>query len=317
MKNLPFSNGDTMPALGLGTWKSNDDEVYHAVRAAIETGYRHIDCAAIYLNEAEIGRAFADAFKAGDVKREELWVTSKLWNSSHRHRDVRPALEKTLKDLRLDYLDLYLVHWPVVLKPGVVFPASPDDFLSLDEVPVSETWKGMEACLRDGLCRHTGVANFSIAKLKKLLAVAEYPPENNQIELHPYLPQNEMLAFCQKENIVLTAYSPLGSRDRPAPFKAADEPDLFTHPVIAGIAEKHGCTPAQVLLQWAIARGTAVIPKSVNPQRIRQNFEAAALRLGAEDMAAIAGIDQSYRFISGTFWTGGDTPYTLKSLWEE
>jgi alcohol dehydrogenase (NADP+) len=317
MKNLPFNNGDAMPALGLGTWKSEKDEVYHAVRAALKTGYRHIDCAAIYLNEAEIGAALDDAFKAGDVKREELWVTSKLWNSSHRRQDVQPALEKTLTGLRLDYLDLYLVHWPVVLKPGVVFPASADDFVSLDEVPVSETWGGMEACLKAGLCRHIGVSNFSIAKLKKLLATAEYPPENNQIELHPCLPQNDMLAFCQKENILLTAYSPLGSRDRPAPFKVDDEPDLFTHPVIAGIAKNHNCTPAQVLIQWAIARGTAVIPKSVNPERIRQNLEAVKLRLTAGDMAAIAGMDLPYRFISGTFWTVEGAPYSLKSLWEE
>ncbi len=317
MKTLTFFNGDTMPALGLGTWKSNKDEVYHAVRSALQAGYRHIDCAAIYLNEAEIGRALADTFKAGELKREELWITSKLWNSSHRRQDVQPALEKTLAELQLSYLDLYLIHWPVVLKPGVVFQTSADDFVSLDEVPVSETWEGMEACLKAGLCRHIGVANFSIAKLKKLLATAQHPPENNQIEMHPLLPQNDMLDFCRSQNITLTAYSPLGSKDRPPHFKAADEPDLFGHPVITGIAKKRSCRPAQVLIAWAIARGTAVIPKSVNPGRIRQNLEAATIQLTAKDIADIAGIGQRYRFINGAFWTGEGTPYTMENLWDE
>ena len=133
MKTYKFKNGDQMPALGLGTWKSNPGEVYDAVREAIKVGYRHIDCAHIYGNEAEIGQAFSDAFKTGEVKREDLWITSKLWNSSHLKNDVRPALETTLKNLQLDYLDLYLIHWPVALKPGTEFPDSSDRFLSLDE----------------------------------------------------------------------------------------------------------------------------------------------------------------------------------------
>jgi len=146
-----------MPALGLGTWKSDPGEVYKAVREAIKMGYRHIDCAMIYQNEAEIGQAFSDAFKDGDVKREELWITSKLWNNAHIKDDVQPALENTLKDLQLDYLDLYLIHWPVALKPGVGFPSSEDDFLSLKEVPTAVTWSGMEECKKVGLAKHIGV----------------------------------------------------------------------------------------------------------------------------------------------------------------
>ena len=165
MKTFKFSNGDAMPTLGLGTWKSKPGEVYNAIREAIKIGYRHIDCAYIYMNEAEIGQAFSDAFQTGDVKREELWITSKLWNNAHLTSDVRPALEKTLTDLRLDYLDLYLMHWPVALKPGVAFPKSADDFISLEEIPIISTWQEMEKCAQAGMTRHIGVCNLSIKNL--------------------------------------------------------------------------------------------------------------------------------------------------------
>ncbi|MCK5470122.1 MAG: aldo/keto reductase, partial [Cyclobacteriaceae bacterium] len=226
MNAFKFKNNDEMPALGLGTWKSDPGEVYNAVREAIKIGYRHIDCAAIYGNEAEIGQAFSDAFKKGDVSREELWVTSKLWNNAHLKDDVRPGLEKTLKDLQLDYLDLYLMHWPVALKPDIGFPKSGADFLSLEEIPISVTWAALEDCSKAGLSKHIGVSNFSVKKLKALLKACEIRPEVNQIEMQPFFQQNSMLEFCNNENIVLTAYSPLGSTDRPAVFKAPDEPSL-------------------------------------------------------------------------------------------
>jgi alcohol dehydrogenase (NADP+) len=172
MKKLVFKNGDTMPALGLGTWQAPRGEVGQAVREAIRIGYRHIDCAAIYGNEKEIGEALQAAFKAGEVQREELWITSKLWNTRHGQANVRPALEKTLADLQLDYLDLYLIHWPVAMKH--VVPHIPNQFIPLEEQPIADTWLGMEAVLDAGLTRHIGVSNFSVKKLKKLLETARH-----------------------------------------------------------------------------------------------------------------------------------------------
>jgi alcohol dehydrogenase (NADP+) len=317
MKKLSIGPNDAIPALGLGTWKSAEGEVYKAVKEAIEIGYRHIDCAAIYGNEAEIGQALQDAINEGTVKREDLWITSKLWNSSHRREQVRPALEKTLKDLQLDYLDLYLIHWPVALKAGVAFPQDSSDFLSLKEVPVSDTWEALEACVDAGLTHHLGVSNFNIPKIKNLLDTARIKPTMNQVEMHPFLQQKDLVAFCHENNIQLTAYSPLGSGDRPERLKKEDDPSLSENDTIAEIAEKHGCSWAQVLLAWAINRDTIVIPKSVNPDRIKQNFEAAAIKLDSDDMARIGEMDLRFRFINGETWAYPGTDYTLEGLWDK
>ncbi len=317
MTALTFANGDRMPIFGLGTWKSKPGEVYDAVRQAIKIGYRHIDCAAIYMNEPEIGKAFQDAFADGDVKREDLWITSKLWNNAHAENQVLPALRKTLVDLKLDYLDLYLVHWPIAFKSDILGPKDADDFVPLTELPLISTWRGMETAQALGLAKHIGVSNFSVKKLKNLIAEAKVKPEMNQIELHPLLAQNEMLQFCKQENIHLTAYSPLGSFDRSATLKGADEPNLFDHPIIKEIAAKYGASEAQVLIKWAIQRGTSVIPKSVNPERLQQNFDAQKLQLSDANMQMLAHVDRHYRFIDGTFWAYPKSSYTVANLWDE
>jgi alcohol dehydrogenase (NADP+) len=317
MKTLQFKDGDQMPMLGLGTWKSKPGEVYEAVKAAIRCGYRHIDCARIYGNEAEIGKALTESFEAGVVTREEMWITSKLWNDSHAPRDVQPGLEATLKDLQLDYLDLFLMHWPVALKKGASFPLDAGKMISLDKLPVSDTWQAMETLVEKGLCRHIGVSNFSQAKLQSLVEKAQLKPELNQVELHPYLQQNELLDFCRQHGIHMTAYSPLGSPDRPDSLKAEDEPVLMEDPTIVDIANRHQVSPAQVLIAWAINRGTAVIPKSVNPQRIEQNLGAAEVALTDEDMQAIAKLDRHRRYVDGSIWVVKNGPYTLANLWDE
>jgi len=316
MKNLTFQNGDTMPVLGLGTWKSTPGEVYTAVREAIKIGYRHIDCAAIYGNEKEIGTALTDAMNAGEVSREELWITSKLWNNAHGKGRVIPALNQTLNDLQLDYLDLYLIHWPVALRYSVVFPEKGDDFVSLSERPIEETWQEMEACVRKRLSRHIGVSNFSVKKLGDLASRSDIPPEMNQIELHPFLQQKEMLKWCAENNVHLTAYSPLGSKDRPSALKNKNEKSLLDDPIAQSVARQKACSTAQVLISWAIERGTAVIPKSVNSERLAENFRSPDIRLTLEEMDQLSKLDTHTRYVTGEFWSIPGSPYTLENLWD-
>ena len=317
MKTLQFVNNDAMPILGLGTWKSSPGDVYKAVKESLRLGYRHIDCAAIYGNEAEVGQALAESFEEGIVSRDQVWITSKLWNNAHAPEDVQPALETTLADLRLEYLDLYLIHWPIAFNKGVLYHQSASDFIALEDLPVETTWRKMEELVDSGLCRHIGVSNFSVPKLRALLDVAQTKPEMNQIELHPYLQQPEMVSFCQENNIHLTAYAPLGSQDRPARLKADDEPVLLEEPTIVKIGEGKSITPAQVLISWAIHRGTSVIPKSVNPDRLKQNLEAGEISLSEQEMKEIEALDRHRRYVNGEFWAVPGGPYTVANIWDE
>ncbi len=316
MKYLPVNNTETIPALGLGTWKSTPGEVAKAVSTAIDIGYRHIDCASIYQNQTEIGTALADAL-GGAVKREELWITSKLWNNAHAQKHVQPALERTLKDLQLDYLDLYLIHWPIHFQANVMFPKKPEEFLAPAAIPIIETWQVMEKMVKKGLCRFIGVCNFNLPRLIELKSQAFVQPLMNQIELHPLLQQQKMFDYCEENNVLLTAYSPLGSGDRPAALKKVHEPSLLTQPIIVDIATRRRMTPAQVLLAWGLSRGTVVIPKSTNAARLQENFQAVDFTLEATDMQAIERLEQGYRFVDGSFFASPGSPYTVAGLWEE
>mgnify|MGYP003953420967 CR=1 FL=1 len=317
MQYTNLYNGDLMPSIGLGTWKSSQQTVTDAVNHALQTGYQHIDCAPIYMNEKNVGHALEASLQKKVIRRDALWVTSKLWNSFHAPENVAKALKETLHYLRLDYLDAYLIHWPVATKFSCHYrhAQSSSDYIPLADLPLEDTWQAMIECQKAGLTRHIGVSNFSINKITQLINNTGISPSINQVECHPYLNQNPLRQFCQQQQIALTAYAPLGSADRPQIFKAADEPSLLEHPKILEIATQHQATAAQVLIQWSLAKGNVVIPKSTHPERIEQNLAAAAMTLSSDTILQIDQLNIDYRFIKGDFFTINGSPYTVESLW--
>jgi len=295
MKTLSLSNGQSIPAIGYGTWRLSTNNAAALANSAITNGYRHIDCAMIYGNEKEVGQGINNAISKDIVKREDLFVTSKLWNTEHAAEDVAAACRKTLQDLRLEYLDLYLVHWGVGFVQGEDSePLDENGLAKFSFVPMQETWEAMEKLVADGLVKSIGVANFTAPMLVDLLSFSKIKPVMNQIELHPYHAQSDLLSYCHSQNIAVTAYSPFGSTGAP----------LLKDPVINTIADKHECNPAQVTLAWAIKRGTAVIPKSTSDKHIKENFDIENIVLTDAEMQQITALDERKIFVNPQEWWG-------------
>ncbi len=322
-KKVPVRNlrtGAKIPAIGLGTFGSDrvtGEEIAAAVIGAAEVGYRHIDCAAVYGNEHLIGKSLK-AILDGGVKREDLWITSKLWNDMHGEADVIPACEKTLKDLQLDYLDLYLVHWPF---PNFHPPHCDATSRSKDAKPYihtdyMKTWRQMEKLVDKGLVRHIGTSNMTVPKLKLVLRDARIKPEVEEMELHPHFQQPDLFKFVVANGMVPIGYSPIGSPARPDRDKMADDTVDIEDPVIVKIAERLKVHPAVVCVMWAIKRGQIPIPMSTNRRNYLANLQAAASNpLTKADMDAMAKIDKNCRLIKGHvfLWKDGQT---WEALWD-
>ncbi|KAH9845043.1 putative NAD(P)H-dependent D-xylose reductase xyl1 [Teratosphaeria destructans] len=302
---IKLNNGKEMPLVGFGLWKVSKNTCADTVYNAIKTGYRLFDGAADYGNEKEAGEGVARAIKEGLVKREELFIVSKLWNSFHDKERVGPIAKKQLADWGLDYFDLYIIHFPIALKyvdPSERYPpgffVDGKDKLEFSKATLEETYHAMEELYDAGLIKSIGISNYNGALILDVQRYAKILPQALQIEHHPYLVQQDLLNLCKNLGIAVTAYSSFG----PASFlelnmqKAHDTPLLFEHDAVKSISSKYEKTPAQVLLRWATQRGVAVIPKSNNQGRLAQNLDVCSFDLSDQEIKSISDLDQGLRF---------------------
>lgn len=295
-----------MPLIGLGLWKLDSSSVADTVVAAIKAGYRHLDSACDYGNERAVGEGIRRAIDEGLCTREELFVTSKLWNTYHRGEHAEMAIEKTLDDLGLDYVDLYLIHFPIALKfvpfetryppEWIHDPDADSPVMESDAVPLAETWHAMERIAQAGMCRDIGVCNYGVSLLRDLLSYAQRPPAVLQIESHPYLTQEKLIRFCREEDIAVTAFSPLGALSYLELGMASEHESVLDTEVVKDIAKRVMRTPAQVVLRWGIQRGTAIIPKTSRIERLGENAALFDFELNDADMSAITGLNRNQRF---------------------
>ena len=306
MEYLPLKWGAKLAQVGFGFWKVDKDQTADVCYQAIKTGYRHLDCACDYGNEVEVGQGIAAAISDGLCEREDLWVTSKLWNTYHAAEHVRPAFERSLNDLGLDYLDLYLIHFPLAQKfvpfekrypPGwFTNPDAANPVVEEAKISIRETWQAMEELAKEGLVKQIGVCNFTTGLLRDLLSYCHIRPTVIQVETHPQLTQQRLLRYCQQERIAYTAFSPLGAQSYFSLGMADPAESVLGHPIVAEIAGSVGKTAAQVVLRWGVQRGTAVIPKTSSVERMRENINIFDFELTSQQMAAIDSLDQHRRY---------------------
>ena len=315
-----LATGAAMPAIGLGTFGSDHAPhaaVAEAVKLAAAVGYRHFDCASVYGNEAPIGQSLEEIFASG-LDRDEVWITSKLWNDKHGEEDVIASCEKSLADLRLKYLDLYLVHWPF---PNHHPPHCDVSERNPNAVPYihenyMRTWRKMEELVDRGLVRHIGTSNMTIAKMKLVLRDVRIKPAVNEMELHPHLQQPEFFRYLRANGIEPVGYSPLGSPARPERDRTPEDTSPLEDPVIVRIAERMNVHPAAVCLKWAVQRGQTPIPFSTNRRNYLANLRAVTSDpLNGEDMHAIAQIDRNCRLIKGQVFLWKDNQ-SWEDLWD-
>ena len=312
--------GAKIPAVGLGTYGSDRftaDEIAGAVFGAAEIGYRHFDCAAVYGNEKEIGVSFQKIMSSG-IQREELWITSKLWNDKHAEEDVIPACQQTLEDLRLECLDLYLIHWPFPNHhdPGVDVNSRDPHAVPYIHENYMKTWRQMEKLVEMGIVRHIGTSNMTVAKLKLLLRDAKIKPAANEMELHPHFQQPELFKFCLENQIAPIGFAPIGSPTRPDRDKTPEDTVDIEDPVIMKIAKRLDVHPAVVCVKWGVQRGQIPIPFSIYPEQYWSNLKSAtAVPLTDEEMQEISDIDKNNRLIKGQvfLWEGAKD---WQDLWD-
>jgi D-xylose reductase len=300
--SFSLASGDTLPALGFGCWKVPAKAAPDIVSQAIQAGYRHFDCACDYGNEAAVGAGL----RGVSVPRDQLWVTSKLWNTFHHPDHVRAACERSLHDLGLDYLDLYHIHFPIPLAyvdpdlrypPGWFHdPKAESPHMVFADVPMHDTWGAMEALVDAGLVRNIGVCNVNTALLRDLVTGSRIRPAVHQIELHPYLTQEKMLTFCASQDIAVTGFSPFGATSYVSIDMASAQDCVLDDLLVAEIAKACSRTPAQILLRWAVQRGTSIVPKATQIPHMRENAAIFDFALSPDQMAAISGLDRHQRF---------------------
>jgi len=293
-RKLPLRGGaGRMPALGFGTLIPNAAETRKATTTALEAGFRHFDCSERYRNEEDVGHSFREAIQAGWIQRGDLFITTKLWNNNHRPERVQPAIESSCKRLQVEYIDLYLMHTPYAFRPGDdQDPRDENDNVIYDEgITLMDTWRAMEDLVDRGLCKAIGLSDVRLEQLRQVTDQARIKPSVVQLESHPYLPETEILDFCNLNGLVMLAFAPLGHGIKPG---------VLADPVVLAIANRVNKTPAQVLLAWAVQRGTAILTTPKNLDRAKENFNISALPADAMDQINAIQTRQRFNLVTGT-----------------